>query len=412
MSRAGSAIVILAFALPLAAAPVPKADASKSWVGKKVIVKDHDVVMKVLAADGAEVEEVLVEYLDPVVIAEKPDRVEIYAGGKVGWVAKADVFRGEDGIEFFTKQLAEEETADRLVRRSACYNLAGKIDQAIEDMDRAIQIQPDGATYQNRGALWVTKGDLDKALTDYDEAVRVAPDDVFSYRGRGHARLQAHKYDAALEDLNKALEMEADAWTHGDAGLAWAGKGEHKKAIAEYDKALELNPKHAIALVRRGDARVRLADLTAAVKDYDKAIALYPADPDARLGRARALYKQAKPVAAAGDIQEVLRLDPKNAAALNLRAWYLAVGPDAAHRDGQKAVDLATKACELTDWKVAAYLDTLAAAYAEAGRWDDAVKWQEKALADAELAKDDGPAMTQRLALFKEKKPYREEEKK
>jgi hypothetical protein len=88
-----------------------------------------------------------------------------------------------------------------------------------------------------------------------------------------------------------------------------------------------------------------------------------------------------------------------------------AVGPDAAHRDGQKAVDLATKACELTDWETAAYIGTLAAACAEAGRWDDAVKRQEKALADAELVKEDGPAMKQRLTLFREKKPYREEAK-
>jgi hypothetical protein len=81
------------------------------------------------------------------------------------------------------------------------------------------------------------------------------------------------------------------------------------------------------------------------------------------------------------------------------------------YRDGRKAVELAKKACELTEWKDAAVLATLAAAYAEAGQFDEAVKWQKKALEDKDFAASDGEKERTRLKLFEARKPYREEGK-
>ena len=102
-----------------------------------------------------------------------------------------------------------------------------------------------------------------------------------------------------------------------------------------------------------------------------------------------------------------MRRDPGYAGSYNQRAWIWATCPEARFRDGKKAVESATRACELTDWKEADVLDTLAAASAEAGDFDAAVKWQEKAQGlywDA-LDKEQGLA---RLSLYRAKKPYRE----
>ena len=85
----------------------------------------------------------------------------------------------------------------------------------------------------------------------------------------------------------------------------------------------------------------------------------------------------------------------------------MATCPDARFRNGKKAVELATRACELTEWKLADMIDSLAAAHAEAGDFDAAVKWQIKAnvLYDADANREEGRA---RLELYLESTPYRQ----
>ena len=106
------------------------------------------------------------------------------------------------------------------------------------------------------------------------------------------------------------------------------------------------------------------------------------------------------------DLTQALKLSPRFEWARDKLARLRATCPDEKFRNGQQAIDYATKACDLAAWKVAPYLDTLAAAYAEAGDFDKAVEWQQKgiALAPAEKKAD----FESRLKLYQEKKPYRE----
>jgi tetratricopeptide (TPR) repeat protein len=117
-------------------------------------------------------------------------------------------------------------------------------------------------------------------------------------------------------------------------------------------------------------------------KDYDKAIA---------------------------DFNEAMRIDPKEPVGFNSAAWLLSVCPDVKFRDGKKAVELATKAYELAHWKRQGYIDTLAAAYAETGNFEQAVKYQELALEDAGYQQRHGAWARKVLELYKNKKPYRED---
>jgi len=104
---------------------------------------------------------------------------------------------------------------------------------------------------------------------------------------------------------------------------------------------------------------------------------------------------------------EAIRIDPKYTWALNDLAWTLATNPDAGHRDGIRAVVLAARALELQPGHY--HLDTLAAAYAEAGRFEEAVKAEREAL--ELLGTEDEKAVaeyTERLRLYEAGKPYRE----
>jgi Flp pilus assembly protein TadD len=106
------------------------------------------------------------------------------------------------------------------------------------------------------------------------------------------------------------------------------------------------------------------------------------------------------------DFKEAIRLDAKDARGYNGLACLLATCPDEKYRDGLKAVASAKVACELSEWKNAAFLDTLAAAYAEAGQFEEAVRYQIRVIEDTAFQKDDGAR--KRLDLYKKKMSYRE----
>ena len=135
-----------------------------------------------------------------------------------------------------------------------------------------------------------------------------------------------------------------------------------------------------------------------------------PADSalyDAR-GFARHMHTPRLEAEALADYDEAVRLDPRNHHALNNRAYLLATTLDDAVRDGRRAVADATLACELTGYAKPGYLDTLAVACAEAGDFENAIRWQEKSLEDAAFEREWGENARAQLRLFRQRKPYRE----
>ena len=113
-----------------------------------------------------------------------------------------------------------------------------------------------------------------------------------------------------------------------------------------------------------------------------------------------------KYVNAIADYVDALRIDPVDPYGHSYLAWLRSTCPDEKFRDGKQAVQSATTACELTRWQDPNMLDILAAAYAETGAFDVAVKWESRAI---ELEKDEQSQKEcrSRLRLYQQKKPYR-----
>jgi Tfp pilus assembly protein PilF len=194
---------------------------------------------------------------------------------------------------------------------------------------------------------------------------------------------------------------------HYNLGVVLFRQGKTAAAAAHYAEALRLNPGHYRAHSNLAVDLFRQGKLDEAAAHYAEALRLHSDLAEAHNGLGLVLSSQGKYEAALAHFAEALRLRPGYADVYNNSAMIMAACPEARYRDGKRAVESATRACELTDWKRSDSLDTLAAAYAEAGDFDAAVTWQTRAigLLTDEREKDD---FRSRLVLYLAKKPDRE----
>jgi Flp pilus assembly protein TadD len=229
---------------------------------------------------------------------------------------------------------------------------------------------------------------------------------------KGVEALDNHDYDQAIRHLTKVVKSEpknSEAWNC--RGLAYFEKREFDKAIADFDQATRWDPKIAWAFTNRAMAYLKKKNYRKALADINQAIKLNPKKADYFVARGACYRSMRKYQKAMADYCQAIRLNPKNPNAYNNLAWMYSVSLKKEVRNGKKAVEYGKKACELSGWKNPEYLDTLAAAYAEAGNFKEAVKLQQKTLSFPEYEKRNGKEARDRIKLYKANKPYRESQK-
>jgi tetratricopeptide (TPR) repeat protein len=212
-------------------------------------------------------------------------------------------------------------------------------------------------------------------------------------------------YQKAVGFFDEAIRLDPKfTRAYYNRGVAYQQLGQNERAIKDYSEAIRLDPRFSDAYASRGTAYENLKQYEQAIKDYGEAIKLAPHEANNYANRASSYDKLGRYPEAIKDYNEAIKLDPRDDDALDSLAWLLATGKNPALRDGKRAVELALQACELTHWKEPGHIDTLAAAYARAGDFAAAVKWQMKALEDKEFAKDKDAQ--ERLKLYRAGKPY------
>jgi Flp pilus assembly protein TadD len=301
---------------------------------------------------------------------------------------------------------------------AAHYNLglalfkSGQLDAAIAEYQTALRLVPDQAdVYNNLGTALLQSGRLEEAIAQYEKALALAPADAIFRDNLGNALLHAGRLDAAIAQFRKGWQLDpGNAQTCFNLGLALDQMGRSDEAIAQYRMAVRLDPAFAAAYNNLGQALCRNGSVDQAIACCEMALQIEPDYLEAHYNLAVALARQGRTSEAVTQYQAALQINPGHPEILNNLAMLLAASSDASIRDGAKAVQYAQHACELTHYRAPVIVSTLAVAYAEAGRFDDAVATARQAC-DLASASDQS-ALRQKdeqlLALFRARQPYRE----
>jgi len=319
----------------------------------------------------------------------------------------------EDAIAVFESALSlNPRSAEIESNLGAALYCLEKTDAAISHLREAIRLNPEHAmAHYNLGNALLQKGQLAEAIEQFRLAAQLNPRYAEALTNLAHALAQQGKPDEAAVQFRRALALQPGLLpAHYAFGELLIDQGKFDEAAEQFSAALRLQPNHEPARVQLGIVRASQGKLDEAVAAFSAALRLMPDSATAHYHLALALARQHKTTEAIRHYQAALKTLPDFPEALNNLAWILAANPDAQLRNGREAIDLAERACRLTDYKQPIMVGTLAAAYAEAGRFPDAVTTAEKAMTLAEQANQMELAARNRalLELYRTGQPARD----
>ena len=259
-----------------------------------------------------------------------------------------------------------------LEKRGVESGRSGQLDAAVRDLRQAVAADPGSTSIRlNLGTALALSGAIDEAIAEYREALRLAPEAPQAHYNLATLLRQQGRGEEALEHFGRAVALDPD-YTDAYLGLAEieASQGDQGAAAAHYARAIELDPRHRAA----------------------------------RLGHAIALARAGRHAESRAALEEARLVLPDSMLLAHALARLLASCPEAALRDGPRALELALAAFQVRG--SAEHAETVAMAYAELGNRDEAVSWQRQALARG--AAPDRAGIEARLALYEQGQACRE----
>mgnify|MGYP005849221531 CR=1 FL=1 len=281
----------------------------------------------------------------------------------------------------------------------------GMLDEAIAEFDMAVRIKPDFLEGRiDAAVLLIQKGELEEARERLDRVLERAPNHSVAHCTLGVVLGKQEKLDEAIAHFNTALTLQPDySEAHANLGRALQQKGRLVEATAHFRKAVELDRRDPLGHLQLANVLLTRGEFEEAVTHLKQALDLDPGLVEARTMLGSALASRGEFAGAVLQFQEALAKDPQNLAAVNFLARLLTVCPKSDVRDGARALQLIEPACAATGYRDPVLLSTLAAAYAEVGRFPEAIATATKAL---ELVAPQDKSTAQRI--LRELQCYRE----
>lgn len=327
--------------------------------------------------------------------------------------ALAAIGRTDEALPYYAEAVRIEPGQSRYQNNLAtALARAGQRDAAMQHYLEAIHVDPHYAEpYNNLGAMLLARHQVDEAISNLNEAIRLDPDDGDARNNLGSAYLAAGRLDDALAQYAEALRLNpTNASAHLNAGLALLKANRADDAMAQFTEAVRLNPTSAHARYEFGQQLFLRGQIKAAREQLIEAARLKPDDASAQFYLGIACLELNETAGGMKALEAAERLRPDWASPLNAEAWVLATSADDHVRNGVEALRLAERAAELTSRQQPAILNTLAAAYAETGRFSEAIGTATQA---AEIAQQVGPTnlipkIRQALELYQSGRAFRE----
>jgi len=278
-----------------------------------------------------------------------------------------------------------------------------KPDEAMVHFKEALRSFPHLAPgHFNLGLLLMRQDKPDEAMVHLEEVLRSLPDS-------GAGRTRRDEAPGPWGSLDKSYaDYLADAACN--LGAVLDRKGRLDEAMVYYARAVRLSPHHADAHYNLGQGLDRQGRLDPAISHYTEALRFDPRHAKAHNNLGLALVRRGRVQEGIVHCREASALEPNWPEPLNNLAWLLATHHEPSVRDGGRAISLANRACELTRYERPDVLDTLAAAYAEAGRFSEARAWASKAIDLAIRSGQEALAsqIRARLKLYESSKAFHE----
>lgn len=327
-------------------------------------------------------------------------------------VVLASYGRTDDAIAEFNKAL-EIAPKDLLThyQLAKAFEVAGDEEAAKVEMAKLTELDPeDPRALYRLGSFLGVQGRADEAIKYLNEFLKLQPGDVNALNNLGLVYAKQNKAAEAIEAYRQAIAVDADSHSvQRNLALALFTQGNFEEAGKHFAEAIRIERDDALSHRGYGIALGRAGRFAEARKEFSEAIQLNAMDHLSRYLRAGMYEAEGETAKALSDYREALDIAPEYLQAANGVAWILATAAEAELRDGKEAVRLGEFVCAATGYGDPRLLDTLAAAYAEAGQFDDAVSTARSALQSAERAQN-APLVQEiesHLALFESKRPYR-----
>ena len=257
-----------------------------------------------------------------------------------------------------------------------------KLDQAIDEYKLALWSRPlQEQTHIFLGAALAKKQQLDEAAGHYHAALKLNPESAIAHNNLGRLLQTQGRLDEATEHYSAALRFDPGfAQAHNNLGVLMLMRGRTAEGAQELRQALRLNPDDPETEYNLGMALNQQQKWDEAAGLLAKTVQKRPDDANAHYQAAITLVHLHKSREAMSHFASALLIRPDFADALDGLAWILVTASDSVLRNGPEALPMSEKACELTSWKEPEKLRTLAAVYAENGRFEDATSIIQRAL--------------------------------